>query len=317
MKYFITALFVLCLTLTAQAQDQTVSLRPEFVEGQTRLYEEWTRYTTDTRVVFPGGTRENHQTETATFTSEVEWTVIDTKPSGQATVKVTVNWVELEVNGTSNDQTMTMKVDTRKPSTEHKQYHELLKEVIDNPITYTFKPDGTVDKVEGTKKLKLRAEMVSPERINTEAIYGVAAMGQPGNIPETLSLNDSWKQELLGYAFEANETKIPVTYTLTEITNIEGVPVAVVNAQATPILLDPDFGEMPPNAPKPTFKPGKTSYESEIFFDLDKNEVTARNLQQSQAYTLLLTAPNNQVLTVNRSENIEGQTLRLETQNDN
>ncbi|QDU72909.1 hypothetical protein [Mucisphaera calidilacus] len=311
MKYLLATILCLLAIAPAAAQD-AVDLRPKFAEGQTRLYEEWTRYTTNTHVRFPNG-RESKQSETAELNAEIAWTVDKVKPSGEATCEIAVKWLEVSLTNSANGQSQTLKVDTRKGPGEHAEFHKLLKEVVDNPLVYTIKPDGTIAKVAGTDKLKLRVDMVGAERAEKEALYNIAGMTQPGELPESLKINSTWKQDLLGYAFEDNQIEIPVTYTLSDVTTIEDVPVAVISAEASPVLLPPDYGNIPPNAPKPTFKPGKTSYNSEIFIDLDRNEVTARHTAQQQAYSLSIKAPNGAVLNVDRDETVEAQTLRVMT----
>lgn len=309
-RLFITCLLTLLIPALASAQDQTLTLRPAFKEGQTRTYEEWALWTTTTDVQFPGGV--NNRQEILKVNALTRWEVLRVRPNGSATCKLSVDWIELQIEASARGETDRFTVDTRKGPGDHKPIHDSLSEVVNNPLTYTFAPDGTIEKVDGVNQRKLRIDNVGLDRLKQEAIFGVASETQPGNLPATLREGSTWKQTLDGYAFENINLELPLQYQAQTITTIEDVPIAIVSVTARPKLIEPETPPLPPGATPPDFQPGPTSYDSEIFFDLDRREVAARHSSQSQSYTLRLNAPNGNI-TVTRTEAIQSQSLRVQT----
>ncbi|WP_428387826.1 hypothetical protein [Mucisphaera sp.] len=310
LRCFCVGLLWLCVVSAGEAVAESVSLRPVFVEGETRVYEEWVHVVTTTDVRYPGGN--NLREEEVEVELEVFWEVLRVRRDGAAEVRVTTRWLDYTMTTRVGGQSQTLEVDTRRGRGEPEALYEAIEELVENPLTYTIAADGSVEEIEGLDRLRLRIEAFGRERVDREGYNGLAGGQQPGEIPMSLAPGGRWRQSVEGYAFEGIETESTVDYELEAVRDIEGVPVAIVKASATPKLTPPDL-PAGPDGQRPAFQPEAGRYTSDLFFDMDAGLLTARNSTQETGYSLRVMSPNG-AINVQRAERVQSQLLMVERQ---
>lgn len=293
------------------AQDSTpVDLRPNWVQGQTARYEVWSSRTQRATVSLAGQSR----TTSLTMESlgEVIWTVDNVKADGSAQCTMTLDWLTLDY---TPDDGKTLVNDSRKGSGDIEPFQALLKAMTGVPIKVSIASDGTVTKVQGinaiASKIKPELKEMVPEELDfietaTDLATLVAA-------PESAEVGKDWKTKLKWTWSDApfeGYIHHDMTYTLSGVEDVDGLPLAIVDGQSR-LKLELDRSDLPEGMPPFDVKLAKGDLQTQVMFDLTRGEAVGRNTIQTTTVDVTIRAPNT-TITRRVEETLQSQSLRLE-----
>ncbi|MEM1213885.1 MAG: hypothetical protein AAGI68_16475 [Planctomycetota bacterium] len=301
----------------AAEEEQTVSVRPAWVEGQRAVYESWSERTREEVLRFNGEEREvSFEVRTE---GRLSWVVEEVKADGSAVCLFTFEALRLERTGRAGGEDFEMAGgagDGMKKGDGPMQ--DLVGSVVGKAVTVEVNADGTIASVDGLdamKKSAENAELIPSERDFMRMVSELAVL--PG-APEALVVGDSWEQEDL-WEGEPVFPRIPSDVQTTVETSVVGlglmggVPVATLETR-TGLEVEVKRDELPKNAPAVKARFVDPEVSSEVYFDLDRREVVARNEQSSTRMVSELKLPNG--VTVEREVTTQelSQVLRVEAE---
>ena len=303
-------LVYLVLTPHAIAQDaQAYNLRPQWTAGQTARYEIWTSRTQRSTVSLADQKRTTDMNMVSE--GEVTWTVDRVKPDGSAECTMTLDWLTLDYTAGGK----TLKNDSRKGSGEIESVQALLKAMAGVPLKVSVAADGTVTKVDGTKTMggKLGADQkdMLPEEL--DFIETASDLATLIAAPESIGVGKKWDTKLKwtwsDQPFEGYMHH-DMTYTLTGVEDLAGLPVAMVEGRSK-LKLELDRSALPEGMPPADVKLVKGELHTQVMFDLSRHEAVGRNATQTTTVDFTIKMPN---ATISRrlEETLTGQALRIE-----
>lgn len=293
------------------AQDtEPVSLRPKWVEGQTSRYEVWSSRTQQATVSLAGQSRST-SLEMVSL-GEVQWTVDKVKADGSAQCTMTLDWLTLEYTPEGEKALVN---DSRKGTGDIEPYHALLKAITGVPIKITVAPDGTVTKAQGMKamaaKIKSDYKEMIPEELDfIETATDLAALVAA---PESIDVGKNWKTKLKWTWSDApfkGYMHHDQTYTLSSIEDVDGLPLAIIDGQSK-LKLELDRSDLPEGMPPFDVKLVKGDLQTQVMFDLSRNEAVGRNSIQTTTLDITIRTPNT-TITRRVQETLQTQALRIE-----
>tara|TARA_R110002111_G_scaffold75888_10_gene120297 strand:- start:871 stop:1788 length:918 start_codon:yes stop_codon:yes gene_type:complete len=293
------------------AQDtEPVSLRPKWVEGQTSRYEVWSSRTQQATVSLAGQSRST-SLEMVSL-GEVQWTVDKVKADGSAQCTMTLDWLTLEYTPEGEKALVN---DSRKGTGDIEPYHALLKAITGVPIKITVAPDGTVTKAQGMKamaaKIKSDYKDMIPEELDfIETATDLAALVAA---PESIDVGKNWKTKLKWTWSDApfkGYMHHDQTYTLSSIEDVDGLPLAIIDGQSK-LKLELDRSDLPEGMPPFDVKLVKGDLQTQVMFDLSRNEAVGRNSIQTTTLDITIRTPNT-TITRRVQETLQTQVLRIE-----
>ena len=243
---------------------------------------------------------------------EVTWTVDHVKADGSATCTMTLQWLSMDY--TPNDG-KTLKNDSRKGSGDIESFHALLKAMTGVPMKVSIAADGSVTKVGGVKAIASRMKAELKEMVPEELDFIETASDLATLIaaPETIGVGKKWDTDLKwtwsdspfeGYMHH------DMTFTLTGIEDMAGLPVAVVDGRSK-LRLELDRSSLPEGMPPTDVKLVKGEFQTQIMFDLTRHEAVGRNTIQTTTIDFTIRLPSA-TITRRLEETLQGQALRVE-----
>ena len=303
----VAAWLLAAATLHAQPDaPAAVDLRPQWESGQTARYEFWTKVEQHARVSLGQRTQEIDATQT--FTGEITWTVDRVKPDGGTVNKMTIDWIAVTSERTAPNA-MSTTTDTRQGPGDAPPLHEMLSAMTGTPVTVELAPDGHVTKVTGTAAMRSKTKNPDalPEDIEYEetASDAAAIAFAPASIVpgEKFSAAFRWTHEL-GFINQ------DWTYTLDDVQDMHGIPVATVTGNAK-LRLEVDPPDLPPGSPPISARMTNGSLSAEVLFDLSRHEVLARTSKGTQNIVVNVKLPENQTFTRTMEQTTTSQLLRI------
>ncbi len=296
--------------LPVMGEESYYDLRPHWTEGQTTRYEIWTSRTQRSTVSVA-----NHKRDTALTIvgeGEITWQVNKVRADRSAECTMTFDWMTLNM---SVEGGPSMSNDSRKGSGDAPPIQALLKAVTGTPLKVNVASDGTITRVEGTKaiqsKLGQQHKDMMPEEL--DFIETASDLATLIAAPAKASIGDKWKTKTKwtwsdspykGYLHH------DLTYTLSTVEDLAGIPVAVVDGKSN-IKLEVDRSELPEGMPPNEVKMVKGEMETQVMFDLTRHEAVGRNILQKTTIDFSIKLPN---ATISRhlDETLQGQVLRIE-----
>lgn len=301
---------LVCLPATLHAQDDPAyNLRPRWVEGQTARYEIWNSRTQHSTVTLAGQKQSSDMQMTSE--GEVTWTVDQVKADGSATCTMTLDWLTLDYN----EAGQSFSNDSRKSKGDIAPYHALLKAVTGVPLKVSVDADGTITKVDGIKAIaaKIGADLKDIVPKELDFIESATDMAALIAAPESAKIGDKWDTDVkwtwadrLFEGFMQHD----MTFTLSGIEDMEGVPVAVIDGKSK-LKLEVDRSKLPEGMPPSDVKLAKGELQTQVMFDLTRNEAAGRNTVQTTTIDFTIRMPN---ATISRrlEETLQSQVLRIE-----
>jgi hypothetical protein len=302
------ALFALVMALPAAAQDAQepgVTLRPAWEAGQSALYEFWTQREQVATVNFRG--REQQTTTTYASTGETRWTVDRVAPDGSAEATMTLLWIRVVITGNNGRE---MVNDTRRGSGDIPAYHDLLRSLTEVPLQVRVADDGTIEEVRGVDRIRAsyrgEGEFPLTEADFRESATDLAIVPGP---PERAKVGDDWKQSF-DWNHELGTLGQQVTYRLTGVEDVDGIGLATVTGKGK-LRLSVDKSKFGQNAGNVSARLIDGSFETQILYDLQRDEAVGRNSVQNETIELRMSFPQ---ATINRRlvQRIQSQVLRIE-----
>lgn len=314
MTFPLPARFCLLIVLGLAASaptfaDETAELRPQWVEGQTALYEFWFQRTDDVTVSFRGNTR--NMQSLLTTEGQTRWTVDKVNDDGSAVCQMTIEWCTATAEADGIKQTN----DSRKAAGDNEMMHRLLKTIAGTPLTVHVNADGSIKSVEGIDAMKRKVGK-DYEEIIPDALDFVESASEMASIPyspEILAPGDEFDAEYR-WTHDLGHTDQEWAYTLSGVENLEGVPVATLTGEGS-YTLDVDESELPNDGPPIDIKMTQGKGQTQIFFDMDRREAVGRHSTSDETVRVTVTLPDGGgklERTIVRSS--QSQTLRIEAE---
>jgi len=311
----LTPLFALLLLLASPALDaradqaQSFDLRPQGEAGQTTRYEVWSKRTQNSTNSLGGQTSKS--TFTMTSDGEVTWTIDKVKPDGSMACTMTLDWLTLTYqadNGKKHEN------DSRKSKGDIEPFHALIKAMCGVPIKVTVAPDGTVTGVNGVKAVeaKLKSDFKDMVPDDLDFIESASDLANLIATPKLVQVGQDWDADLkwtwADPPFEGFMHH-DASFTLSGVEDMAGVPVAIIDGRSK-LKLEMDPSGLPDEMPPYTVKLVKGDLQSQIMFDLSRNEVVGRNSVQTTTVELTLRLPSA-TITRRAEQSLQSQALRI------
>ncbi len=300
------ALVVVLLPALTLAQDaEPLTLRPDWQAGQTSRYAFSTTRVQDTTMSAAG--RSQSMSSTMVTEGEVTWRVDQARPDGSYACTMTLDWMTVSLSASTGEE---RRIDSRRASGEPAPLHQVLKAMVGTPLTVTVQPDGTIASVGGIGAMKSRAPdpaMIPEELDFIESATDLATL--PG-VPAEIAPGGTWRSNFR-WSHDLGHLNHNVTWRVTGIEEIDGVPLVGVAAQST-IKLDLDRSEMPAEPPIDVRMSG-SRYDTQVIYDPARHEAVARNSTESRTFDFTIRFPQG-TMTRRLVETITSQTLRISEQ---
>lgn len=309
---------VLCLCLLAMCPlsrtvaqaSKPIDLRPTWVEGQTARYEVWSSRIQNATISLAGQSRQTHLSMVSL--GEVSWTVDKIKADGSSQCTMTIDWLTLDY---TPDDGKTLKNDSRKGSGDIVPFHALLKAMTGTPIKVSVAADGTIVKVQGTNaiKSKIKPDLKDMVPEDLDFIETATDLATLIAVPESVQPGSNWKTKLKWTWSDApfqGYMHHDMTYTLSGIEDVAGLPIAIVDGQSK-LKLELDRSDIPEGMPPFDVKLIKGDLQSQIMFDLTRGEAIGRNTIENTTIDINIRTPNT---TISRrvEQTLQSQALRIE-----
>ncbi|MFI4860526.1 MAG: hypothetical protein ACIAXF_07600 [Phycisphaerales bacterium JB063] len=313
------ALLALAPAAAAKAQDAP-TLLPQWDAGQSARYATWSREVSRTVLTAQGESQS--LTTTIETESEQTWTVESVEADGTSVCKLETHFIEatLTLDAEGNpDGPQTITLSSRNPTGDIEAYDQLVKAMVDHPLTYRVAPDGSIQSVTGGQQIRdALGEFAELASDDDELMQQAEAMATLPGVPTGLALGGTWIDN------DTNTTQVPVvpqmlelpgtitsavTFTYEDHGEIEGIPVATVSSQ-TRSELEVDTSELPAQLPVAVQLVESTG-EGETIVDLSRHEIVASHGQSRRVVRATLTGPDGQTLTSETTTTSQGQSLRI------
>ena len=304
---------MLGLTAGASAEEAEAALRPKWTAGQRSVYEVWSDRTRTEALVFNG--RRRLVTMKIRSSGRISWRVDEVREDGSSRCTFTIDSLRIE-RETEGQDPVVADSEQAGGGAGAGVLGDLVTAVAGVGVTVEVTPLGVVRSVTGVDAIRQRAN--NPEIVPSERDFRRMAseLALLPAAPVSMAVGASWTKEDTWdgetiFPQLKSEVTSKLTTKLEAIGVMEGVPVATLSTTADlGLTLDPS--ELPPDAPPVTGRFNEPTVESDVFFDLDRREVVARNETTRVTITASFALPQGrgQVLRVIRNEE-QSQVLRV------
>lgn len=297
--------------LTVALPEPPVSLRPGFVAGRETRYRFWVQRQRDRSVRVAG--REQNAQLTLTSQGELTWTVEEVGADGGAVCLLQYENLSVEVSANGGEA---QRFDS--DGTGEGPLLELIEALTDNGLTFDVAADGSIESVRGRDQLVAAVSDESAVPEEQEFIETASRLATLLAAPGEADTGEVWRSRA-AYPHPRGELDHDMTFTLTGLDLLEGVPVAFVNMEA-------DSDLVVAQDQRPTAPPGGTvdfnvtdiGMTGQAIFDLERGEVAGRNTQLWLEVRVELTGQTPRgpltIVQVER-EDTQAQLLRLTSTN--
>lgn len=302
------AVVVCCLTPAGLAQTAAVNLRPKWEAGQTSRYHFTTTRVQDTTLSAAGRTR--RVATTVESEGEVTWRVDRVNADGSYDCSMTLDWMTAGLTGPDGK---TQENDSRRASGDTPPIHDLLEAMTGVTLSVSVAPDGRITGVDGVDQM--RRDASNPDMVpqDLDFIESATDLATLAGAPAQLAIGGTWDAQFkwthdLGFIHQE------VTYRLTGVEPIAGIPVAMVIGTGSG-RLEVDRSQMPKDGPPIDIRLTSSEHQTQVMFDLVRHEAVGRNTVDSRVIdiTIRLPTPPGPV-TRHVEETISSQTLRVAEQ---
>lgn len=299
---------MMILTATAVAQQaqsqESVDLQPKFVEGETAVYEYWSKRETQVNIEAAGQRRDvTTQIESA---GQVAWQVQKVQADGSARVRMVYNWITIDVTGPDGQVKHN---DSRQASGEIEPVYALIDAVTEIPLEVDIAKNGEVTQVRGFEQAGQQLpspEMMPKERDFIEtarAIVGVAGA------PADADPGDTWT-ETFEASHQMGSMNRKTTWTFEDVEQIEGVDVAKLEGECR-LELDVDESQLPANGPDVSIRMTDAQASEQVWFELPARQTVGRNAT-TQTTIVISMSMGGQTLTQTSVERDHEQLWRVD-----
>lgn len=290
----------------AAAQEEpkaTNRLRPQFVEGTRSRYEIWSLQRRTYSSEIAGKSRS--ASTVMQFDSQVSWEVDRVEDDGSATCTMTIDWLVLTM---TDPQGNVLTGDSRQEQGEEPMIYQFAQAMSDKPITVEVAANGSITSVVGVEAVQQQWPDADPPKA-IDFVEIASDLATLPYAPEMGQVGDDWEAQF-NWAHEEGWMKFDTNYTLKEIQDIAGIPVAIVHSSSE-LELEPDEQKTrPPAGPPIDIQLLAGSTDSQIMFDLQRREVVGRN---SNVRSTIQKQANANGITIRQTVevNIQDQVLRI------
>ena len=296
----------------AESPDQTIDLRPRFVEGQTARYRVWTlRQRSFTMSINEQNLVRNDQ---AVFEGELTWQVEQVEDDGSAMCVMNLDWLTARITAPDGTERSN---DSRQASGDIEKLHQLMLAMVGEPIRVAVAADGSVTGVSGVEAIRQQVpEGMSPPE-DLDFMETASDLATIPFAPAELALGDSFSAQF-NWNHDVVMSKVTAmirhdgTYTLGSVEDVAGIPVATVEGAAS-LALDVDLSELPADGSPVEVRLLSGESTSQMMFDLWRHEVVGRNVVQKTQIEAVTTSDRG---TISRTidEMVQSQALRIAEQ---
>lgn len=283
-----------------------VDLRPQYIAGRITRYEFWSQRVQEITMEMAGNRRD------ASTVFEVAgqgvWEVVSVKPDGSAVCTFTYDHMVATVTGPDGTAQVN---DSRKPSGDIEPLHQLLRSLAGMAVRYEMAADGNATSVSGVQAIRQRMpsdaqEFVPPDEDFLQTAMELATL--PG-VPPTLATGNNWSANY-DWRHELGRLKMATQYTLSDVQEIAGIPIATVDVTAR-LQTIPDYSKIPADGPKVDIRQTAGTYQKQVLFDLQRHETVGSNTLRNMTHDTRITLPGGQNILRSVRETMQEQMLRV------
>jgi|GEM_PF-883414 len=285
---------------------EAINLRPMFVQGRTSRYEIWSHKVQD--VTMRMGPNQRQASRTTQLKGEISWTVQTVRPDGSATCVMTFEYLTLEMTDSSGDRVF---IDSRHARSDNEMMHTFLRAMTGVALRMEVSPEGTPLAVSGTQGIRQKMGSLPAEAApdDLDFIENASELATLPGAPETLAVGGNWAMNYQ-WKHEMGHLKHDAQYVLSDVQEIAGIPIAIVD-QTARLQLIPDYSKLPQGGPKVDIRQLAGTYQRQVMFDLQRHDTVGSNTTSSLTVEVRITLPNNQVITRTIVESAQEQVLRI------
>ena len=288
-------------------QEQKIyDLRPNFKQGQTARYSTWTLHEISEAMSF--GPRTRSTKTRLEIEAELIWLVKQVNEDGSAECDLTIEWMTVLAQRGDGPAKMN---DSRQATGEIEPYHKLITAIAGKPMTFAVTADGSIESISGTDEMRQAMGEDATDPKDLDLIESATDMALLPAAPEKLEPGGQWNTQFQ-WLHRTGKLNHDVTFTLDKVSTIEGIAIATVTAEAT-LDLEPDFSNLPDEAPRPQVELTEGSVKSQVMFDLSRGDAVGRNTVQTQTIEVNQDI-GDMTLNVVTRERVQGQVLRIAEQ---
>ncbi|MEM9020158.1 MAG: DUF6263 family protein [Planctomycetota bacterium] len=303
-------------TIPTLAQDEPVSLRPQWTAGQTARYEFRTQSTKEETAELAG----QSETGTTVYLNEGQatWRVEEVAEDGSSVCTMSLDAMKVTITPPQGEA---VTVDSANPTGEIPVFDTLLAAMVQTKLTVYVNPDGSIERVEGVDAMKQAAgpdvadsvpDEIDFQETASELATLIAAPAEAGP-GDTWRAQNTWALEdiLPGMLNIETMADFDTTFTLEQLGRVQDVPVAAVRFRSV-MDVKADLSKLPDGVADVDLRVGEASARGELLFDLSRHETIARN--DVQSYTVNLTVPLRPGMNLNATikQTTTSQVLRIE-----
>jgi len=300
----IAAAALVAFCMPAPAQTRTFNLRPQFEEGRTARYSVWTVRRQDITLTI--GEQRRVVSVQYEIDGEMTWKIQSVNDDGSATCMMTYDWLTFTLTNSEGKKQVN---DSRRSSGDTEAIHDVLTSVAGQPLQVQMNADGSARSISGVDAIRARAD--DPDRMPEERDFLETAsdLATVPFVPDALALKDTWNAKF-SWGHEMGTLHHDTTFTYTGIEALAGIPVASVRGTAK-LKLEPDYSQVPDDAPKMTVTLQEGTVQHQILMDLSRHEAVGRNVMQQAVFKIK--TEGSEVVRVMK-ETIQSQAMRIEEQ---
>ena len=288
-------------------------LRPKWEAGQASRYEFWNQFEKQVQVEFAGESQQ--QTELTTVTGELSWAVASVAADGSSRCVMTMDWmrVESEIQG-GQGQTASRVIDSREPApADGEAMHDLISAMSGVAMDVQVAADGQITKVTGRDLMLSKSDhpdFIPSDRDFVESASDLATLPFAPPMPDGgLPLETRWAGHFT-WDHELGEVDQNWSFTLADVQEIEGVPVAIVEGSGE-ASLTPEIPDRPAGAPEVSVQMLEGKVTTRVMFDLLRHEAIGRHTTGREQVRITASMPDGRSFVRTITEDSTAQVLRL------
>ena len=291
-----------------EAADQSVDLRPRFVQGRTARYSFWGQR--NRNLTMSLGETSKTVSVHRVAEGEVTWRVEDVADDGSATCVMTLDWITVKVTAPDGQEIFN---DSREADGDNETVQKQMEAMVGAPVRVTVAADGSVTGVTGVDAIRQQA----PEGAAPEDLDFMETASELATIPfapaelavgEGFNAQFEWLQDI-GISPATATMAHDGAYTLVSVEELAGVPVANVEGK-TSLSMEVDLSKAPANAQSMEIRLVSGQVTSQVMFDLWRHETVGRNTVQTTQIEMVVPI-GDRTLTRTIDETAQSQTLRI------
>lgn len=286
----------------AQEKPTGYNLAPKWTTGQTSRYNTTSTKLSTVKIEQLNRTVEQKVVSNAT----IKWTVTQANPDGGGTAEMIVENMSMAMTGPDGK---TVEIDKNASEPRFANAVKIINAIIGSPLTVNVDANGTVTSVDGYQAIRSKAEIEKENTLDEtefkETAVDLAALsgGAPNRkAGDTWNTTNTWNHQMGKLTYNT-------TYTLAGVEKLADIPVAMINSEAK-IDFQLVLPERPEGAPEVSVEMLEASQNSQLMFDLSRNELVGVNTNKTLVFQSTMSL-GPRTINQNITEKVNSQIIRI------